>query len=50
MLPERPEAVSTLAPGPEDAYEEQESPEPVTNPTHTAILGVAGGPSRAVGI
>jgi hypothetical protein len=35
MLPERPEAVGTLAPGPEDAYEQQESPEPVTDATHT---------------
>lgn len=35
MLPERPEAVSTLAPGPEDAHEQQESPDRITDATHT---------------
>jgi hypothetical protein len=35
VLQERPETVSTLAPGPEDAYEQQESPESVTDATHS---------------
>jgi hypothetical protein len=48
MLPERPEAMRALAPGPEDAYEHQERPDPVTNPTHSAILEVAEGPSSAL--
>ena len=50
MLPERPETVSTLSPGPEDPDEHQERPDPVANAAHTAILGVTGGPSRTVGI
>ncbi len=50
MLPERPDTVSTLAPGPEDADEHQERPDPVTKAPHSAILGPARGPSRTVGI
>jgi len=46
MLPKRPETVSALAPGPEDADEHQERPDAVTNAAHTAILKVAGDPSR----
>jgi hypothetical protein len=42
--------VRTLAPGPEDADEHQERPDGVTDAPHTVILGVAPGPSRAVGI
>jgi len=49
MLPQRPETVRTLAPGPEDADEHQERPDGVTDAPHTVILGVASGPSRAVG-
>jgi hypothetical protein len=41
MLPERPDTVSTLASGPEDADEHQERPDSVTKAPHTAILGLA---------
>ena len=38
MLPQRPETMSTLAPGPEDADEHEKHPDRVTNTAHTAIV------------
>lgn len=47
MLPQRAETVSAFASSPENADEHQQRPDRVADATHTAILGVGGGPSRA---